>query len=225
MPASVDLSPTGSTTVDATGVSGDPDDTDGDQTVDIFLTGCTSSDARFVFSTEHNVGSVVNKDFIFPTASAIEPTTVVTASNTARRRAVGDPGGGMVTVSGKLFDPDAQFIVGGTDVSIPPDVRTTVTNSDGTVTEVQAASEEVMNWQVITPFSIQFSIAKNPLATGRTLACLRSLQTPIKRGARRATMAAAGCWNSMSRRRDSGAGHCKMSIPPRCCRPTSGTVT
>ena len=53
----------------------------------------------------------------------------------------------MVTVSGKLFHPDAQFIVGGTDVSIPPDVRTTVTNSDGMVAEVQARSQEVMNWQ------------------------------------------------------------------------------
>ena len=147
MPGSVDLSPTGSTTVDATGVSGDPDDMDGDQTVDIFLTGCASSDARFDFSSSVRLGSVVNKDQIFPTASAIEPSTVVTAGNTARRRAVGDPGGGMVTVSGKTFHPDAQFICGGTDISIPPDVRTTVTNSDGTVTEVQASSEEVMNWQ------------------------------------------------------------------------------
>ena len=147
-PASVTLTSTAESKIDATGVKDVEDD--GDTKTQIFLTSCTSSDPRFNFDKETVIATITNVHKNFPSANAVQPSNVGTSgSNTARRRqdAGGQPGGGQVTVTGQMFDPDAQVIVANTDVSIPPDIRTTVTNSDGTVSEVQARTPEVINWQ------------------------------------------------------------------------------
>lgn len=128
MPADV-----GMTTVEITGVSDGVDD--GDQRVAVYVTGCNSSDSRFMFQWEWLAGSVFNEDRKFPTLASIMPPNAPFV-------------GGQVTLLGSHFDDKASIVVGDVLVSGPRVLRTLALKPDGTAEEVRCTELACLEWQL-----------------------------------------------------------------------------